>query len=413
MKGEIRKMGSEEINYEHWQKVIKKALIGMSICQFLVEVVVNTLLFVTKEQGYNEQTIVGKLIRYQVMTTLFNVLVILICYLLCEKLKNENKKKYILTLSMSLICLNISYSHYQFAPTFLTFTIPLVFTIMYEDKKMCRNVTIVNLAFMLIAVMARAFDPGYNANVVPEAIITAAILIMQALFSTFVIDVLFTRRNELNSALVQAEKAKFVDELNIKNCELEKLSNETFQAIAKAIDANDPYTAGHSRRVANYSQMLASRLGFSTQEVDEIYYAGLIHDVGKLGIDNSIINKKGRLTDEEYAEIKRHPNVGYEILKEISIKGKFAEGAKFHHERIDGKGYPDGWKGDQIPLLARIIAVADAYDAMTSKRSYRDILPQDVVREQIEQGIGTQFDPEIAKIMLGLIDGDVSYKLKQ
>lgn len=120
-------MGSEEINYEHWQKVIKKALIGMSICQFLVEVVVNTLLFVTKEQGYNEQTIVGKLIRYQVMTTLFNVLVILICYLLCEKLKNENKKKYILTLSMSLICLNISYSHYQFAPTFLTFTIPLVF----------------------------------------------------------------------------------------------------------------------------------------------------------------------------------------------------------------------------------------------------------------------------------------------
>lgn len=284
---------------------------------------------------------------------------------------------------------------------------------MYEDKKMCRNVTIVNLAFMLIAVMARAFDPGYNANVVPEAIITAAILIMQALFSTFVIDVLFTRRNELNSALVQAEKAKFVDELNIKNCELEKLSNETFQAIAKAIDANDPYTAGHSRRVANYSQMLASRLGFSTQEVDEIYYAGLIHDVGKLGIDNSIINKKGRLTDEEYAEIKRHPNVGYEILKEISIKGKFAEGAKFHHERIDGKGYPDGLKGDQIPLLARIIAVADAYDAMTSKRSYRDILPQDVVREQIEQGIGTQFDPEIAKIMLGLIDGDVSYKLKQ
>ncbi len=406
-------MGSEEINYEHWQKVIKKALIGMSICQFLVEVVVNTLLFVTKEQGYNEQTIVEKLIRYQVLTTLFNVLVILICYLLCAKIKNENRKKYILTLSMSLICLNISYSHYQFAPTFLTFTIPLVFTIMYEDKKMCRNVTIINLALMLMSVMARAFDPVYNANVVPEAIITAAIMLMQTLFSTFVIDVLYTRRNELNSALVQAEKAKFVDELNIKNCELEKLSNETFQAIAKAIDANDPYTAGHSRRVANYSQMLASRLGFSTQEVDEIYYAGLIHDVGKLGIDNRIINKKGRLTDEEYAEIKRHPNVGYEILKEISIKGKFAEGAKFHHERIDGKGYPDGLKGEQIPLLARIIAVADAYDAMTSKRSYRDILPQNVVREQIEQGIGTQFDPEIAKIMLGLIDGDVSYKLKQ
>ncbi|MGN0621066.1 MAG: HD-GYP domain-containing protein [Porcipelethomonas sp.] len=406
-------MGTEKINYEHWQRIIKKAIIGMSVCQFCVEVVVNTLLFITGQQGYNENTIVGKLIRYQLLTTLFNLVVIMICFILCEKIKSNEKKKYILTISISLICLNISFSHYQFAPTFLTFTMPLIFTIMYEDKKMCRNVSVFNIAMLMIAVIARGTDSEYNANIVPEAIITVAILLIQALFSTFVIDILYTRRNELNDALIQAEKAKYIDELNLKNQELERLSQETFEAIAKAIDANDPYTAGHSKRVARYAQELAFRLGFSAQEADEIYYAGLIHDVGKMGIDNSIINKKGKLTDEEYAEIKRHPSVGYEILKGISIKGKFAEGAKCHHERIDGKGYPNSLNDNEIPYLAKIIAVADAYDAMTSKRPYRDVLPQNVVREQIESGKGTQFDSEIAEIMLVMIDEDVDYQMKQ
>lgn len=139
----------------------------------------------------------------------------------------------------------------------------------------------------------------------------------------------------------------------------------------------------------------------------------MIHDVGKLGIDNGIINKNGKLTDEEYAEIKRHPSVGYEILKGISIKGKFAQGAKCHHERIDGKGYPNHLNDSEIPYLAKIIAVADAYDAMTSKRPYRDVLPQEVVREQIESEKGTQFDSEIAEIMLVMIDEDVDYQMKQ
>lgn len=406
-------MGTEKINYEHWQKVIKKSIIGMSVCQFCVEIVVNTLLFITGQQGYNENTIVSKLIRYQLMTTLFNLIVIIICFFLCNKIKSDEKKKYILTLSMSLICLNIAFSHYQFAPTFLTFTMPLTFTIMYEDKKMCWNVTVFDIAVLMIAVISRGTDSEYNVNIVPETIITVSILLIQALFSTFVIDILYTRRNELNDALVEAEKAKYIDELNLKNQELERLSQETFEAIAKAVDTNDPYTAGHSKRVARYAQELAFRLGFSEQEADEIYYAGLIHDVGKLGIDNSIINKKGKLTDEEYTEIKRHPSLGYEILKGISIKGKFAEGAKYHHERIDGKGYPNNLNDNEIPYLAKIIAVADAYDAMTSKRPYRDVLPQKVVREQIEKGKGTQFDSEIAEIMLVMIDEDVDYRMKQ
>ncbi len=406
-------MGTEKIDYAQWQRLIKRALLGMAIAQFVVEIVVNTILFVTKQQGYNEDTIAAKLIRYQLLTTLFNIVVIAICYILCVKVKNDDRKKYILTLSMSLVCFNVAYSHYQFAPTFLTFTIPMVFTIMYEDKKMCRNVTIIDVALMALPIVARGMDEGYNTDIVPETIITLAILILLTLFCTFVIDVLTTRRRELNEALVQAEKAKYVDKLNAKNRELEELSHEIFEAIAKAIDANDPYTAGHSRRVAQYAKMIASRMDFSPDEIEEIYYAGLIHDVGKLGIDNRIINKNGKLDDKEFAEIKRHPILGYEILKDISVKGKFADGAKCHHERMDGKGYPEGLKADQISVLARIIAVADAYDAMTSKRSYRDVMPQERVREQIENGIGTQFDPKIARIMLDMIDEDIEYSLKQ
>lgn len=406
-------MGSEKIDYGLWQKLIFRALIGLAACQFVVEVVVNTLLYVTRQQGYNEDTIVMKLIRYQLLTTLFNVIIILMCFVLCKKMEDNNKKKYILTLSMSLICMGIAYSHYQFVPTFVTFGIPLIFSIMYEDTKMCWIVNAVDIVLLVLPVLARGSDPEYNMNIVPETIITLTILFLQAIFSTFIIKVLITRRDELNVALVDAEKAKYVDVLNEKNLKLEELSCETFEAIAKAVDANDPYTAGHSKRVAVYSRMLASKLGLSPDEVDEIYYAGLIHDVGKLGVDNNIINKPGKLTDEEYNEVKRHPSVGYDILKGISIKGDFAYGAKCHHERPDGKGYPNGLKGDSIPFMAKVIAVADAYDAMTSKRSYRDVLPQDVVRDQIEKGMGTQFESKIAFAMLQMIDEDVNYDMKQ
>lgn len=396
-------MSYEYINYEYWRKVITRAQIGMAICVFIVEAIVNSILYATRSQGYNPDTIVEKLIRYQLITTLCNVLPILLSWLLCKYIHENQVRKYILTIAMALICLNTAFSHYQFAPTFLTFIIPILFTIMYEDKKMCRNVTIAVTAMLIIPVCARGGDRQYNTDIVPEAIISLALLVLISVFSNMIITVLVSRRIELNNALIQAEKVKYIDELNAKNKELETLAYETFEAIAKAVDVNDPYTAGHSRRVALYSRMIAESLGYSEEEQEEVYCAGLIHDVGKLGIDNRIINKQGKLTDEEYIEIKKHPLMGYEILKKISIRGKFAYGAKWHHERIDGKGYPDRLSGDEIPEIARIIAVADAYDAMTSKRSYRDIMPKDKVREQLEQGKGTQFDEKIASIFLELI----------
>ena len=192
-----------------------------------------------------------------------------------------------------------------------------------------------------------------------------------------------------------------------------KMLTQTASALASAIDAKDKYTHGHSRRVAEYSEMIAEIYGKSDRECREIYIAGLLHDVGKIGIPDNIINKDGKLTDEEFAVIKTHPSIGAEILKKIGSAPFISIGAHYHHERYNGKGYPEGLSGEEIPEIARIIAVADAYDAMTSKRSYRDSLPQQFVRDEIVKGRGTQFDPQFADIMLRLIDEDKDYDLRQ
>ena len=179
---------------------------------------------------------------------------------------------------------------------------------------------------------------------------------------------------------------------------------QTADALAGAIDAKDTYTNGHSRRVAQYSLAIAKEIGKPAEECDKVYFAALLHDVGKIGIPIKILQKKGRLTDEEFAQIKEHSVVGGEILSNIKESPWISIGARYHHERYNGSGYPEGLKGEAIPEIARIIAVADAYDAMTSNRSYRNAIPQHIVREELVKGCGTQFDPEFAKVMLHLID---------
>ncbi len=194
---------------------------------------------------------------------------------------------------------------------------------------------------------------------------------------------------------------------------LTRMTNETAQALASAIDAKDTYTHGHSTRVAEYSREIAKISGKNEAECQEIYFSALLHDVGKIGVPGKIINKLGALTAEEFEVIKTHPVIGNQILKNITQSPHICDGAYYHHERYDGSGYPKGLAGKDIPDIGRIIAVADAYDAMTSKRSYRDILPQYQVRSEIENGIGTQFDPDYAKIMLDMIDADKDYKMKE
>ena len=194
---------------------------------------------------------------------------------------------------------------------------------------------------------------------------------------------------------------------------VQRLFAQTATALVNAIDAKDKYTHGHSARVADYSKKIAEQAGKSPAECEEIYYVALLHDVGKIGVPEAIINKEGRLTDEEFGKIKQHPSIGAQILQSITEYPYISIGAHFHHERFDGKGYPLGMKGTDIPEIARIISVADAYDAMTSKRSYRDAIPQDKVREELIEGAGAQFDPEFANIMLHLIDLDTEYEMKE
>ena len=209
------------------------------------------------------------------------------------------------------------------------------------------------------------------------------------------------------------EKDQLSLEVDAKNLKVEKLSYQAMETLAHTIDAKDNYTSGHSTRVARYAREIARRMGKDEKTQNSIYFMGLLHDIGKIGIKDEIINKPGGLTEEEFFTIKRHSTIGYDILRDMSEISDIEKGARWHHERYDGKGYPDGLKGEEIPEYARIICVADAYDAMTSKRSYRDSMPQAKVRDEIKKGRGSQFDPKIADVFLTIMDEDTEYRLRE
>ena len=183
-----------------------------------------------------------------------------------------------------------------------------------------------------------------------------------------------------------------------------EIIDQSLKTFAGTIDAKDKYTNGHSLRVAKYSQELARRMDMSKEEQERIYYIAMLHDIGKIGVPDSILNKPGKLTDEERQIIQQHPAIGADILKDYTAIKDVADGARYHHERIDGKGYCEGLSGEEIPLIARIIGVADTYDAMSSKRCYRDSLSSDVIVEELKRAAGTQLDPAIVPHMLDMIE---------
>ena len=185
---------------------------------------------------------------------------------------------------------------------------------------------------------------------------------------------------------------------------LETLSREIVQTLAVTIDAKDRYTNGHSFRVARYSVALAEKIGWDLSEVRILGTEGLLHDIGKIGIPDAVLNKPGRLTDEEFTIIKSHTVVGDKILGHSGSLTDAAKVARHHHERYDGRGYPDHLRGEEIPLHARLVAIADAYDAMRSDRIYRKGLAPDVIRGEMIKGRGTQFDPTLLDEFLELMD---------
>ena len=189
-----------------------------------------------------------------------------------------------------------------------------------------------------------------------------------------------------------------------KQKEFENIVDQSFHMFANLIDAKDPYTFGHSSRVALYSKELAKRLGVSQEDRNRLFYIALLHDIGKIGITDAILNKKGPLTLEERQKIEKHVTIGGDILKGFTALEGIEEGARYHHERYDGTGYAAKLKGEEIPFFARIIAVADSFDAMSSERCYRSKLEIAVIIEELKKGCGTQFDPKIAEHMLEMIE---------
>ncbi len=190
--------------------------------------------------------------------------------------------------------------------------------------------------------------------------------------------------------------------------DLKELFIGSLKALTNSIDAKDRYTRGHSERVAFISRWIAERLSerqpLEEDQIHQIYLAGLLHDIGKIGISESVLTKKGKLTDEERGRIMAHPRIGASILNDIKQMKQIVPGVLYHHERIDGSGYPEGLKGEQIPLIGKIIALADSFDAMTSRRVYRDAMTIKKACSEIEKGLGTQFDPVIGRVFL---DSDI------
>ena len=204
---------------------------------------------------------------------------------------------------------------------------------------------------------------------------------------------------------MEEKEAQKIQQVQIEAMQRQiRMGNETIFAIANAVEARDKNTGKHSYRVAEYSVQIAAELGFTPEEQDQIRRTGLLHDIGKIGVPDSILNKPAKLTDEEYAIMKTHTVIGGDILKDFTLIPHVDDGAKFHHERYDGKGYPTGLKGEDIPLNARIIGIADAFDAMTANRVYRKALDIGFVKEELKRCAGTQFDPKLTEIMLSLIE---------
>jgi HD-GYP domain-containing protein (c-di-GMP phosphodiesterase class II) len=199
-----------------------------------------------------------------------------------------------------------------------------------------------------------------------------------------------------------AEKASFlIENLALYENIYENLFSTLF-AFVETIEARDPYTKQHSTRVCSYAMAIAKNMGCSQEEIDELNVSGNLHDIGKIGIPDKILLKPGRLTDEEYEFIKKHPIIGSNIIAHVGMWTAELKIIKHHHERWDGEGYPDGLKATEVPLLSRILAVADTFDALTSDRSYRNRMSDEVAAGIVEQNAGSQFDPDIVKVFLEL-----------
>lgn len=296
----------------------------------------------------------------------------------------------LLTVEVTILCVLHNLTFSQPSNTIL-FDIPLssLYLFMFVFMPLVRFIdSVYIISLSTISIVIPCFSPGReNYNPLPDLVMLACIIVAYIAFRTL------TMNSIRNEQRLKEQRKQYL-----------RLTYESLETVAATIDAKNNYLKGHSKRVADFSRMIARRMGLSEEECRKVYFAGLLHDIGKIGIPNSILDKKQRLTDEEYAAIKRHSSLGSEILKNMRAVPELAPAARWHHERFDGSGYPDGIQGESIPLFARIISVCDAYDAMSSQRSYREPMPRADVLAELKRCRGTQFDPQILDIMLAMLE---------
>ncbi len=388
---------SNSINYVRWKRIILTAQLATAGLVFLAELYGSIALYVTRSQGYGPDTIVQKVVRYLALTTLVNLVTILAVQLIVNRSKSVTFQKYVLILGTVALCANVAFSHYQFTIVFATFAIPMVLSILYEDKVLCNWTALASALCLAIAVWNRGRDPQYRADISVEGVTAFIFILSIYVLARICLEAMVKRRAELDAALIGSEKAKYIETV-------EQMSQQMVETLASAIDAKDRYTKGHSFRVAEYSAILARKLGWPKERIATLRYEALLHDVGKIGVPDSVLNKDGKLTEVEFNVIRSHAAIGAEILKNVTTLPDAKSVARCHHERYDGKGYPAGLAGEDIPVNARIVGLADAYDAMSSDRIYRKALSKEKIREEFVKGRGTQFDPVLLDFFLELFD---------
>ncbi len=386
-----------DVDYKKWGSIAVRTAFIISAFILVTEIVGNTMLYLSRSQGYGPDTIVEKLLRYLVLTSVLHFAIAGVADIVNKRVKSEAVKKYLLMLCITFICGDVAYSHYQFATTLLIFIVPLIVSMIYEDTKLTSFVLVLSCIGEAIAVISRGSDPLYSTDIAPEASIAFACILSVFVFARIITSTMVSRRDELKDAVVAAAEAKAASEKM-------ELSLKMLETLAGTIDAKDKYTNGHSLRVSAYATKLAEALGWNESKITQLKYEALLHDIGKIGVPDQILNKPSRLTETEFALIQSHTVVGADILKNMAAFPNASEVAKHHHERFDGKGYPNALSDNDIPLNAKIVCIADSYDAMNSDRIYRKALPQDVIREELVKGRGTQFDAEMLDVFLELFD---------
>ena len=332
---------------------------------------------------------VGYVVLFSAITGLPAVLSIV---LYCRKPDWEHLRYFVVVPYFVLYCF-VMFNN--ITPMVFAYILPMLsLLVLYHQPKLILGLGAAVLTATLASVAWNFYTGGFHLTNSNDAEIQIAVLLF-SFWGSYRATKLYDR--------IMKENDKYIQKLAEKNEQIQRITLQTVSTVAHALDARDGYTQGHSMRVSVYATEIARELGLSEEEIENIRNVALLHDIGKIGIPDSILNKPARLTDDEFNMMKQHPCVGGEILKDIDTIPGIEIGARYHHERYGGGGYPDGLKGENIPYIARIIAVADAYDAMTSNRVYRNHLTDDEVISELVRCSGTQFDPKIADVAVHML----------